>query len=295
VANDDAAASERPSSWWQVRAVLRLSEGADLVADLLWSHGAQGIEERTTPDGTLLLAGFPTEHGARAAADALLATAIEAELGPIVDDGVDAWRAHASTQRAGSFWLVPAWLDPPPEAADRLDRVLLLDPGRSFGSGSHPTTRLVIAQLEELVAPGARVLDVGCGSGALSLAAARLGAASVDAIDIDPDALAATQENARRNGVDHVVQVVEHDLAGVVAERPGSYDVVAANLLAPVLADLAGDLASALAPGGALVASGILADRWEATATALAPLEVDAVAHLDGWSSLVLRTPARRR
>lgn len=293
MANDDAAGSEPGEGWWQVRATVHGSGAEELVADVLWSHGAQGIEELALAEATVLVAGFPSEAAARSAAVALGAAQVEREVVPVVDDGLDAWREHAVARRAGSFWLVPAWLEAPPGAAADPDRVVVLDPGRAFGSGSHATTRLVVAQLEALVAPGARVLDVGCGSGVLSVVAARLGAASVHALDLDPEALAVTQANARRNGVADVVQVLEHDLATVVGERPGAHDVVAANLLAPVLAALAGDLAAALAPAGALVASGILTDRWEATAADLAPLVVEGAAHLDGWSSLVLRAPHR--
>lgn len=295
MANDDEDRPGPPGGWWQVRATVPRSTTADLVADRLWSQGAQGIEEQETSDATVLVAGFPSEADARAAASALRSEGLVVQLDPVTDDGLDAWREHATTIRAGSWWLVPAWLDAPPEAEASTERAIVLDPGRSFGSGSHPTTRLVIAQLERTVVDGATVLDVGCGSGVLSVVAARLGAASVDALDLDPDALRATRANARRNGVDEVVRVLEHDLAGVAARRPGAYDVVAANLLAPVLAALATELAAVLAPGGALVASGILADRWEATAAALAPLEVEAATHLDGWTSLVLRAaPARR-
>ena len=114
--------------------------------------------------------------------------------------------------------------------------MVLIDPGRAFGSGSHPSTLLALAALEALVLPGSTVLDVGCGSGVLAVAAARLGAGRVVAIDIDPAAHEATLDNAARNGV--AVEVS----ATPLGEVAGRFDVVVANLLAPTLVELAAPL-----------------------------------------------------
>ena len=299
---DDAPPTEPAAAdhrWWQVRALVEAG-AADLVADALWQRGAAGIEERTAPDGRLLLvAGFDGADGTAertaTAAAALVATTVgdaaEARAVPVVDDGLDAWRAHAGPERAGGWWLVPAWIepsDPPPDIAP--DHVLLVDPGRTFGSGSHPTTRRVLAALDAVVRPGAVVLDVGTGSGVLALAAARLGARTVVATDIDPASAEVVAANAERNGVGDRIAYRPSPLAAIVADG-ARFDVVLANLLAPVIAALADDLRAAVAPGGRLVASGLLADRWEVDVSCLAPLRATEVTEEDGWVAVVLALP----
>jgi ribosomal protein L11 methyltransferase len=285
-----AAHPEPAGGWWQVRCTVSPGIDADLVADQFWSTGAAGVEERAASEGVVLLAGFPEEASASLAAAALVRAGREAVALQVVDDGLDAWRAHARPERAGSFVVVPAWLDPPADAPER--SIVRIEPHRAFGSGSHPTTRLVVADLERMVAPGARVLDVGCGTGVLSVVAVRLGAEHALGIDVDPAAVAATADNAERNGVADRVRASSAPIAAVadaVAGGAPPFDLVAANLLAPIVAELAPALRAVLAPAGALVVSGILTERWEATAAALAPLEVADRHDADGWCSLVLR------
>ncbi len=131
----------------------------------------------------------------------------------------------------------------------------------AFGTGLHPTTRLCLAALESLAGArgldGRRVLDVGCGSGILAIAAAKLGAGSVVGLDTDPIAIEATAANARRN---RVVRTVRARL-GSVPSREAPFDIVLANLIASILVTLAAELAAELRPGGVLVASGIFLDR----------------------------------
>ncbi|MFN8019617.1 MAG: 50S ribosomal protein L11 methyltransferase [Acidimicrobiales bacterium] len=269
------------------RVVVEVDEAeAELVADLLWRAGAAGIEEQATATGGVrLLAGLATRaEGSRALAAVVRAGHATAHLEPVVDDGLDGWRAHAAPVRAGASWLVAPWLDVPPLGPG--ERVVWLDPARTFGSGSHPTTRLVVGVLERLARPGARVLDVGCGSGVLAIVAA-LGGATVTAIDIDPGAPAATRANAERNGVADRIAASNDALEAV----PGSFDLVAANLLAPVVAALGPDLVRCTAPDGTLVVSGLLGDRWEASLPHLAPLAPIAVHEDDGWVAVELRQP----
>jgi ribosomal protein L11 methyltransferase len=141
------------------------------------------------------------------------------------------------------------------------DVVLALDPGMAFGTGLHPTTRLCLAGVEALadrgLLSGARVLDVGCGSGILAIAALKLGASRAVGLDTDPIAVEATDANARRNGLVRRVSVREGSLPS--GEPP--FDVVLANLIAGVLVPLAPALGEELRPGGALLASGIFIDR----------------------------------
>jgi ribosomal protein L11 methyltransferase len=174
-------------------------------------------------------------------------------------DWAEAWKSHFPVLRIGRRLVIrPTWRRHRRRATDV---VLALDPGMAFGTGLHPTTRLCLAAIERLAdagrVEGARVLDVGSGSGILSIAAARLGARAVLGVDPDPIAVEATIANARRNRVARRVSARR----GSVPSSAGPFDLVLANLIASLLVDLAVALAAELADGGALVASGIFVDR----------------------------------
>ena len=150
------------------------------------------------------------------------------------------------------LWIVPSWHESPDPAAINL----VLDPGMAFGTGSHPTTRLCLEWLERNVTPACSILDYGCGSGILAIAAARLGAAKVAGVDIDPQAVEAACANAERNGV--TAQFA--DSAKPVA---GEYDLVVANILSNPLRVLAPAICAHVRPGGRLALSGILREQAE--------------------------------
>jgi ribosomal protein L11 methyltransferase len=183
-------------------------------------------------------------------------------------DWAEAWKAHFPVLRVGRRIVIkPTWRR---HRASPDDVVLALDPGMAFGTGLHPTTRLCLAALETLADrgevaetggiggfAGARVLDVGCGSGILAIAAARLGAASVLGVDTDPIAIESTRANAERNGLGDRI-VARH---GSLPSGDEPFDVVLANLIASVLIVLAEPLRDELRPGGVLLASGIFVDR----------------------------------
>jgi ribosomal protein L11 methyltransferase len=170
---------------------------------------------------------------------------------------LDEWRAHAQPIQIGHIVVVPAWLE---LAATGGDVVVRIDPGRCFGSGAHPTTQLAVAGMALLVRPRVSLLDVGCGSGVLAVTAAMLGAAPVVAIDVDEAAVEVTRENAVRNGVDGVVTASTTPLSDVA----GTFDVVVANVGAPVIDELEHELDDHVAPGGTLLLGGLLDDsgRW---------------------------------
>ena len=148
------------------------------------------------------------------------------------------------------LWIVPSWHDAPdPDAIS-----LILDPGMAFGTGSHPTTRLCLEWLDKALRPGAALLDYGCGSGILAIAAARLGASRVVGVDIDPQAVAAARANGERNGVTAVFTDSNSPL-------DGEYDFVVANILSNPLRVLAPALCARVKRGGSLVLSGILAEQ----------------------------------
>lgn len=150
------------------------------------------------------------------------------------------------------LWIVPSWHESPDPSAINL----ILDPGMAFGTGSHPTTRLCLEWLERNVDAGCSVLDYGCGSGILAIAAARLGAGKVAGVDIDPQAVDAARANAERNGVEALFA----DSAESVA---GEYDVVVANILSNPLRVLAPAICGYVRRGGRLALSGILREQAE--------------------------------
>lgn len=202
----------------------------------------------------------------------------------------EAWKAHYVPQRVGRVVIVPSWVEEP-VAPDEV--AITLDPGMAFGTGLHPTTRGCLQLLQQVSPMPDEVLDVGSGSGILALAALRLGAARAICLDTDPLAVAASAENARRNGVGDRLEAREGSLP---SSAPRSYALVLANLVAAVLVELAPRLAAHTAPGGILLASGIIAPRADEVAAALARAGLAAEARLeDGeWVSLRLRRTERR-
>ncbi len=181
-----------------------------------------------------------------------------------------------------SLWIVPSWHDAPnPEATN-----LVLDPGLAFGTGSHPTTRLCLEWLCDSLQGAESVLDYGCGSGILGIAAARLGAPAVTGVDIDDNALIAARDNANNN---HVEMALQHTREPLTA----SFDVVVANILTNPLCVLAPLLAARVAPGGRIVLSGVLETQADEVIAAYTPhlsLQVGAV-H-EGWVRLEGNKPA---
>ena len=202
------------------------------------------------------------------------------------------WKQYYKPMEIGERLLViPQW-----ETADTKGRVpLILDPGLTFGTGSHATTRLCLTALEKAVRGGEKVLDLGCGSGILSIAALKLGAASAVAVDIDDKCLDVAYENAALNGIGKDTYTVKvGDVLGdeaLRAELGGRYDIVLANIVADVIIGLAPMVRSLLAPGGLFLCSGIIDDRAEEVAAHLreAGLEITETRSADGWFAYTCR------
>jgi ribosomal protein L11 methyltransferase len=201
-------------------------------------------------------------------------------------DWAEAWKVHFPVLRVGRRMVIrPTWRRHRRSAGDV---VIALDPGMAFGTGLHPTTRLCLAALEELadrgLLEGARVLDVGCGSGILSIAATKLGAVRVVGVDTDPIAIMATEANVRRNRMVRQIRA----RAGSLPSGEAPSDVVLANLVAGVLIALAAQLAAELRPGGTLLASGIFIDREDAVTGAFGAVGLAVTArHTEGeWVAI---------
>jgi ribosomal protein L11 methyltransferase len=181
------------------------------------------------------------------------------------------------------------WIRPSHERVDEADAIVVeLDPGLAFGTGTHASTALCLEWLDSLPGPPARVIDYGCGSGILGIAALKLGATEVQAFDIDPQALLASGENAARNGVESRLRIV----SAAADLRPGA-DVLLANILAGTLIELTAELCSLLCPGGRYVLAGILAEQQDAVVQAFASWsDVHRFGQRGDWVAL---TGTRRR
>lgn len=179
------------------------------------------------------------------------------------EDWAESWKEHFHIERFGQHLVVvPTWRRFDPQSGDI---TIALDPGMAFGTGQHETTRMCLEALESAVRPGARVLDVGCGSGILAIAAARLGAREVLALDIDANCARITAENARLNGVAIDARTGTLDAVSPTA----GFDLVVANIIARVIIEIAPQLVAALAPDGRLIVSGVIGEREAETVAAL--------------------------
>ena len=274
------------SGWLAVSAVVEPRWAEAFSEALLWAGAeSSAIDE---PDGlaprvsALLAANAePAAVVAAAAARCGLAPAPSFSLERLADDD---WVRRTQSQFAaldlGRLWIGASWHVAPSDKA-----VVRLDPGLAFGTGSHPSTRLMLDFVERELRGEERVLDYGCGSGILAIAAAKLGARAVDAVDVDAQAVAATKANAERNG--SAVRALAPD-----ALPPATYDVVLSNILAQPLIVLAPLLASRTAPGGRLALAGLLAAQAEDVAAAYAawvPLRIER--RIDDWVLLAGRRP----
>src|SRR6266487_6477562 len=206
------------------------------------------------------------------------------------EDWANAWKDHFYVTHIGQRLVIrPSWREYTPTAHEV---VLTLDPGMAFGTGLHPTTRLCLEQLEKRVQPGMRVLDVGTGSGILSIAAAKLGAESVYAIDNSSVAVESAAANVSLNGLSERVKVVPGVLDDAEATRvAGQYDLVLANIIAHVIGSIAPQLARVMTPQGVLVTSGIIEARRQDAEGPLqeAGLEMVEQVMIEDWLALVWR------
>jgi len=210
-------------------------------------------------DLTPLLGEIPSE----------LCTQAPAVAVPVADrEWTRVWEDQFHPLQMGErLWVCPSWTPPPdPDAIN-----ILLDPGLAFGTGTHPTTAMCLRALDADLPPGKRVVDYGCGSGILGIAAARLGATAVLGVDNDPQAITASRDNAQRNEVPDAAFPVVLPQDDLIASWQASADWVVANILAGPLVALAPVLTALMIPGGRLLLAGLLVDQAEAVIEAYAP------------------------
>ena len=254
--------------WIQLRVRPSSSATREAVAAALFAAGSQGIHE----DGDALVTQFESQEETRVACEVALeadpeASAEQAPL-PDVDWSVE-WRRGVRAHRLGALVVTPPW---EADAHDPASRIVI-DPGMAFGTGEHPTTRGVVRLLQQALRRGDRVADLGAGSAVLAIAAAKLGAASVAAIEMDPEAIANAEENVERNGVARVVTVVQGD-ALVLLPLVAPVRLVLANIISSVLVELLPAIGDALVADGQAILSGILLEERERMLVVL---------HADGW------------
>jgi len=303
---------------WLEIAVLTPAEGVEAVAEIYRELGTGGViiedpavifeyAARTEPEEwgvppcmigagmAVVKAYVPAENGAERFVGRL-----ETALGGLVlrrrpeisactvagEDWANAWKTYYKPMRVGKRLVIkPAWES---YAAGKGDLVIEMDPGMAFGCGTHATTSLCLELLERHVRPGQTVYDIGTGSGILAVAAARLGASRVVAVDIDPAACRAAAENTARNAVADRVRVICGDMLKNVE---GKADLIVSNIIANAIIEIAPDAAGRLLPGGIFIASGIIRERAAEVCAALETAGLTVGEHLQEgqWTAVTAK------
>lgn len=226
----------------------------DGVIAALFESGSQGVQE----DGPTVVTHFPADARIAEIRDAVMQADPQASiaLAEAPDTDYSQWRASVSAHQVGALVIAPPWL------ADQQDlsKTIIVDPAMGFGTGEHPTTRGVIRLMQGVVRPGDVVADLGAGSAVLSIAAVRLGAARVAAVEIEHDSIGNAEDNLRANGVTDRVEVIEGD-ATIVLPLLAPVRVVLANINPSVLITMLPMIRNALAAGGQAILSGILVEE----------------------------------
>ena len=266
--------------------------GADAAAAALVERGAVTVVRHATGRGRVLVHGGFGAAGGSASAVARVVAELREQGWSAVDrpaggGHLSAWQANNAPLRIGARLVVCfPWTELDRDALPPGVAVVEIDPGAGFGTGRHPSTRLLLAALEARLRGGERVADVGCGSGVLAVAAARLGAAHVSAVDVAEPGRRATVANAAGNGVAGVVALP--GTGSGVDDLQGDFDVIVANIGAAPLVELAADLRARLRPGGWIGLSGLSPAQLSRVAAAYRPLR-EVARPTDGeWAALLL-------
>jgi len=285
------------------------AEAVDEVVSLLgrYSHGSPVIEEKASPapgERPFIVKAYLACDGSLASKKRRLFHDLERLPSPYVpqlqerllnpEDWSKAWKAHFLPHKVGEHIVIrPSWHSYNPSPSEI---VIELDPGMAFGTGLHPSTRLCLLRLERHLEAGMPALDLGTGSGILAIAAAKLGASPVLALDIDPIAVKVARANTRANGLGEIVEVKRGTLSPkMAAGLRGHFALVVANITARVIAELAESLALVLKPGGRLIAGGITGQGLDEVliCLALAGLRAEAIDRDGEWHTVMARGAQR--
>jgi len=313
-------------NWIEV-CVHATTEAVEPIANILHEHGAAGVaiedpleimKERNSIFGEIYAlnpADYPADGVYIKAyvpeSDELenLVSSVRSKVTNLAGFGIDIGRADVTTnvideeswatawkqyykpiQVSERITIVPEWETYEPVKKD--ERIIRMDPGMAFGTGSHPTTMLSIQALDAYTKPGDTVVDVGCGSGVLSIAAALLGAEKILAFDIDDVAISSTNQNAALNGLDQVIEAKNNNLLKDVGIEA---DLIVSNILAEIIVQFIEDAWSSLKDGGLFITAGIIEERYEMVETALkeAGFLIVAVNRQEDWVSIIAQKPDR--
>ena len=280
----DVAVNQRPTGFWDILGDELAARMEDDVKVTCYIPSDERVQDTVlhVRDGLKRLKGMDLGFDAGK---------LTLEVGSLDDeDWAENWKSRYKPFRLGKTFVVkPTWES---FEADTGDRIIELDPGMAFGSGTHETTGMCVSLLEQLVKPGMTVADVGTGTGILAIAAAKMGAVNVLATDLDPMACRVARENIELNGLSGAIDVRCGDLLETVTEQ---YDVIVANIIADVICMMAKPAMDFIVPGGRFICSGIARERTDEVLTALNEAGYEDIAlHEQGeWAAMTAIRPAR--
>lgn len=250
-------------SWLAVRVAGASATTRDAISAALIDAGAACVQEDREDLVTYLPDDAPLD-GVRGAVAADTGAVLQLREAPATE--IDRqWPSTVGVSRAGRFLIAPPWLT---SSGAHDDIAIVIDPAMAFGTGEHPTTRGVLRLMQDVIRPGDRVADLGAGSAVLAIAAARLGASRVAAIELDPDAIGNAEANVRANGVSDRVVIIEGD-AETLLPHVAPVRVVVANIISSVLIAMLSSIRSSLSSDGEAILSGILLEEREDFVAAL--------------------------
>ena len=301
------------SNWCEVKVKVPAEYG-EVVAEFFQEEGSGGVvfddpdilrdkpfqedeylgKEFILPDHFAVQSYFPVDDrlGERLAHIkerilAMLGLEVELELKQVrEEDWAEAWKQYFKPEHIGKIVIKPSWEKYSPKSGEF---VVELDPGMAFGTGTHPTTRLCVELLQEIVTPQTEMLDVGTGSGILALAGAELGAKKIVAMDIDPIAVKVALENIRRNRMEGFIEVYQSNL--LERSLDSKFNLVVANIITNAILEISTQLAKVLEPGGIFIASGIIEERYPEVVECLTKQGFVSVKNVleEGWAGLIFK------
>lgn len=284
---------------WQELSITVPHEFVEPISYLFGRYG-KGVSTELADNGQVLLRTYLTTGSKQRMARIDVGVRLVASIEPIGEleirelpddeDWMNSWKSHFKILRIGKQLVIkPTWLELDPEPDDI---VIEIDPGIAFGTGYHPTTSTCLEAMEQHLTPGMTILDLGTGSGILAIAALKLGAKMVTALDIDSQAVSAARRNFRRLGISKQIKLGKGSVPNPTAGA-GEIDLAVANISARGVVDRCPFILTALKPGALFIASGLLETQKDEVATAVEPLGFTLVSEWpqDEWVTLLYRAP----